>query len=638
MRALARDGLFPGPAPAVAREPSGLAPAEREVARAAAVLGDVFHPAQAAAVAGYDLPRALTALDALAERGVIRAAPGAVPLLRFRHPLLRAVLHARMPPGARIAAHARAARVLRAAGADPVDRAPHLARSAAPGDLPAVRTLAEAAHRVLDTHPARAAQWLHAARRILPGDADTTVRRRILHALWHAAERTGDHRLRGDLLPEIEDLADPVAGLALHARLATDLGRHRQAGDLLRTALRTADETEAADLRRQLAVLAAARGRLPAVRTLLADDTGPDAAAVLALAGALAGDDAAYRAGAARATPVLADLTPADLARRQHTVVRLGWAANLAERYPAAAELFGRGVRAARETGWTGLLPRLLFGHGYALLALGRTGEALRSLEDAEAAADDQDRGDLARLARMLRTSALAWRDGPAPSVAGAPAADGAERLWWAVLAPATPVAPAASAVPAAGDALPVRPGPSTPGRRATALCARASGASDADAVPLLSEAAAGFADRGMALWESHARLLLARRLAALDRLTEATAEAGRAKALAVAAGSTWLRGLAVDRQRAIGARMPRQSAAAPGAGLSVREAEIVRMVRAGKSNRDIAAALFVSVKTVEAHLTRIFRKTGARSRTALAAAPPLPVAGADLRRGGPAR
>ncbi|MEU7245590.1 helix-turn-helix domain-containing protein [Streptomyces sparsogenes] len=54
---------------------------------------------------------------------------------------------------------------------------------------------------------------------------------------------------------------------------------------------------------------------------------------------------------------------------------------------------------------------------------------------------------------------------------------------------------------------------------------------------------------------------------------------------------------------------------------MSVRESEIVRMVRLGMPNRDIADTLVISVKTVEAHLTRIFRKTGVRSRTALAAA-----------------
>ncbi|MGH8938745.1 MAG: response regulator transcription factor, partial [Actinomycetes bacterium] len=37
-----------------------------------------------------------------------------------------------------------------------------------------------------------------------------------------------------------------------------------------------------------------------------------------------------------------------------------------------------------------------------------------------------------------------------------------------------------------------------------------------------------------------------------------------------------------------------------------------------GRSNRDVAAALFVTVKTVESNLTRIYAKLGVSSRTAL--------------------
>ena len=49
----------------------------------------------------------------------------------------------------------------------------------------------------------------------------------------------------------------------------------------------------------------------------------------------------------------------------------------------------------------------------------------------------------------------------------------------------------------------------------------------------------------------------------------------------------------------------PRQPALP--AGLSAREAEVLRLVAAGKSNREIAQALILSEKTVANHLTNIF-------------------------------
>ena len=38
-----------------------------------------------------------------------------------------------------------------------------------------------------------------------------------------------------------------------------------------------------------------------------------------------------------------------------------------------------------------------------------------------------------------------------------------------------------------------------------------------------------------------------------------------------------------------------------------------------GRANKEIAAALFVSERTVESNLTRAYRKLGVRSRTELA-------------------
>ena len=52
---------------------------------------------------------------------------------------------------------------------------------------------------------------------------------------------------------------------------------------------------------------------------------------------------------------------------------------------------------------------------------------------------------------------------------------------------------------------------------------------------------------------------------------------------------------------------------------LTEAEKHVATLVAAGRTNREVAAQLFTTVKTVEAHLTRIYRKTGVRSRTELA-------------------
>ena len=55
-------------------------------------------------------------------------------------------------------------------------------------------------------------------------------------------------------------------------------------------------------------------------------------------------------------------------------------------------------------------------------------------------------------------------------------------------------------------------------------------------------------------------------------------------------------------------------------AGLSPRELEVLRLVAAGRSNREIAAALVISEHTVARHVQNIFAKLGVSSRTAASA------------------
>jgi DNA-binding NarL/FixJ family response regulator len=52
---------------------------------------------------------------------------------------------------------------------------------------------------------------------------------------------------------------------------------------------------------------------------------------------------------------------------------------------------------------------------------------------------------------------------------------------------------------------------------------------------------------------------------------------------------------------------------------LSPQEAQIARFVAQGLSNREVAAQLFLSPRTIDFHMRNVFRKLGLTSRTQLA-------------------
>jgi DNA-binding NarL/FixJ family response regulator len=90
-------------------------------------------------------------------------------------------------------------------------------------------------------------------------------------------------------------------------------------------------------------------------------------------------------------------------------------------------------------------------------------------------------------------------------------------------------------------------------------------------------------------------------------------AEIGRA-VQAAAAGQAVLDPEVQQRLLSAAARAPAPAAEDEG-DLTPRESEVLRLIAAGKSNREIARELFVSEATVKTHVNRIFMKTGSRDR-----------------------
>jgi DNA-binding CsgD family transcriptional regulator len=72
------------------------------------------------------------------------------------------------------------------------------------------------------------------------------------------------------------------------------------------------------------------------------------------------------------------------------------------------------------------------------------------------------------------------------------------------------------------------------------------------------------------------------------------------------------------DELAAAGGRRSRRSA--PGTGLTPQERRIADLASQGRTNRQIAASLSLSVNTVETHLQRVFAKLDIRSRVELVA------------------
>jgi DNA-binding NarL/FixJ family response regulator len=118
----------------------------------------------------------------------------------------------------------------------------------------------------------------------------------------------------------------------------------------------------------------------------------------------------------------------------------------------------------------------------------------------------------------------------------------------------------------------------------------------------------------------ARAEHVAAEALAAAGDLTGSRAAAGRAKVLAAGAGAAWVVSQVGRFETRLGAQAPRPGRTADGTagGLSEREVQVAELVSAGMTNKEVGRRLYLSPKTVEAHLSRVYAKLGVRSRMEL--------------------
>jgi DNA-binding NarL/FixJ family response regulator len=108
----------------------------------------------------------------------------------------------------------------------------------------------------------------------------------------------------------------------------------------------------------------------------------------------------------------------------------------------------------------------------------------------------------------------------------------------------------------------------------------------------------------------------------ALGYLTKDATRAEIGRAILAAADGQAVLDPGVQRRLLSAATRTPETPSAPSSGdlggaddLTPREAEVLKLIAAGQSNREIARTLYVSEATVKTHVNRIFAKTGSRDR-----------------------
>jgi DNA-binding CsgD family transcriptional regulator len=639
---------------------TGLPAASRDAVRLAALL---------AVPALRDLAAAgvpAGAFDAAEEAGLLAVGPAAV---EFLHPLYAAAVRASIPPGVRRRLHRTLADVV----ADRDERARQLAECTVQPDAAVAGDLAEAAARQRARGaPQLAARLYERAAELTPAAATVDCGRRRLAAArcrfdsgeyaaagaaaeQVAAEFDGEVRAESLLLrAEIAWCADDLGGAVAAAQrgLAAVPGDSYLAGrihahlslfrDVPEPALRHA-ETAATLLRgsdrdRSLLSSALLHMFLNGVRT-----GQPVRTELLDQALELEGAEPSWLAGTVPAIWWRAMDEPDRARDRLHTMLRravlrgdepsqhellshLGETELLACRWPAAREH----VAAARELGeqlGTGLagetwLAGLLDAYQGELATAAATAEA--GLRRAAELDDAWCRRINQQLAGLVALSAGQWSDAAAAygELAGTvdtmglvePLSQRFEPDWIEACVGAGDLATARAGLDRLAERHARLPRPWTRLglARSRALLASAAGEDAAGALAELSTARAAVPPTVLPL--DRARCLLVAGL--VHRRARRKRDAR--EALSVAAAEFDAIGAAAFAHRAradlarVGGRPP-----TPGE-LTPTEDRIARLAAQGRTNRVIADALFVSPKTVEANLARIYRKLGISSRAEL--------------------
>ncbi|MFE0648443.1 AAA family ATPase [Streptomyces sp. NPDC059534] len=398
--------------------------------------------------------------------------------------------------------------------------------------------------------------------------------------------------------------------------------------------------------------------------------------AVAALGETYEGEMPAAVEATGRAAALVDALTDQELAGLCEPLARLGWAEAFLERYADAERHADRGLAVARRGGRLYVVPHLLLCKAHVHLTTLRVESALELADEAESIARGIGSDELLAFVLANKAHALLYALPPGDATALAVAeeavtAAGTGMNWWAsiawcVLGQAALLAGdpqrARAAILRAGDDDLQRLHPSMrplivevlvlsslatgdpesartraerarteaeqlglPSQRAAAL--RSAGhrlMADGDhaaAAAAFAEAADQAGRAGAVLWEAVSLLLGASPTASAGHPQHAQALCDRARHLAAAGGAHQLSELA-DLLRPTAphpATAPETAHPLP-TPLTARESEIATLVAAGLTTPAIAARLYLSPRTVESHLGRIYRKTGVTTRAALAA------------------